>query len=81
MRAISDHYGLKTAIKLSINAGVDVLLFSNNLVPEDESGARNIHLIIRSLINEGSVGEDRIRESYQRIIRLKNRYSLHVTPE
>lgn len=81
MRAISDHYGLKTAIKLSINAGVDVLLFSNNLAPEDESGARNIHLIIRSLINEGSVGEDRIRESYQRIIRLKNRYSLHVTPE
>ena len=81
MRAISDHFGLKTAIKLSINAGVDVLLFSNNLAPDDESGARNIHRIIRSLVNEGSVGEDRIKESYQRIVRLKKTYSLNFTLE
>ena len=81
MRAISDHLGLKTAIKLSINAGVDVLLFSNNLAPDDESGARNIHRIIRSLVNEGSVGEDRIKESYQRIVRLKETYSLNFTLE
>ncbi len=79
MRAISDHYGLKTAIKRCINAGVDVLLFSNNLAPEDESGARNIHRIIRSLVNDGLVDEDRVRESYQRIVRLKSEQSTSKT--
>ncbi len=74
MRAISDHYGLKNALSLSINAGLDVLLFSNNITKSNDSESVRIHRLIRELVVEEDISVDRIRESYNRIMTLKRKY-------
>ncbi|MFN3405616.1 MAG: glycoside hydrolase family 3 protein [Cytophagaceae bacterium] len=71
MHAISKHYGIESAVKLSILAGVDVVLFGNNVNANDRITATEIHNIIKKLVISGEIPEARINESYQRIIRLK----------
>jgi len=70
MGAISKHYGIKEAIALSLNAGVDILLFGNNLV-YDKNIAKKAHDIIMNLIEEGKVSISRINESVGRVLSLK----------
>ncbi|MDR4987461.1 MAG: glycoside hydrolase family 3 protein [Bacteroidales bacterium] len=72
MGAITDHYGLEEAIFRSIDAGVDILIFANNLV-YDELIALKATGIILDLISEGYLTESRIEESYQRIMTLKEK--------
>ncbi len=71
MKAISDFYGLETAIELAINAGVDIIMFANN-ISYDENIASKAISIIKQLINEGKISKERIDESYNRIMKLKN---------
>ena len=71
MKAISSEYGLKQSIEMSINAGVDVLLFSGNIPGVIPNGAADIVNIIRDLIKEGKISKERINESYRRIIKMK----------
>ena len=71
MSAISDNYGLETAIELAINAGVDILLFSNNSTTFDPEIAHKAVEIIYKLVKDGKISEDRIDESNQRIQALK----------
>ena len=73
MFAISKNYGLENAIKLSINAGVDVLLFGNQVNPQDKISASQVHLIIKKLVKSGDISKDRINESYARIMKLKGK--------
>lgn len=73
MNAISKNYGLENAIKLSINAGVDILLFGNNVHLEDRISPTQIHAIIKNLIRSGEIKESRIEESFRRIMALKNK--------
>lgn len=72
MGAIAKNFGFKEAIALAINAGVDVLVFSNN-APEgyDPLLAQKALNAILELVNEGVITEKRIEKSYQRIMRLK----------
>lgn len=72
MGAITDEYGLEEAIYRSIDAGVDILIFANNLV-YDEMIAVTARDIILDLIEQELLSEARIRESYQRIMELKQR--------
>lgn len=71
MKAISAEYELKDAISRSINAGVDVLLFSGRREGVAFNDATDIVNIILQLIKEGKITEQRINESYQRIITMK----------
>ncbi|MFO7722032.1 MAG: glycoside hydrolase family 3 protein [Bacteroidales bacterium] len=71
MHAITKHYGLEQSIKLALLAGVDILLFSNNIPGSKEHQATVVHKIIRDLVDTGVVTEARIRESYERITRTK----------
>jgi beta-N-acetylhexosaminidase len=73
MHAISKYYGLEQAIRLSILAGVDVLVFGNNVSGSDRVTASRIHSIIKQMIISGQIPESRIDESYQRIIALKKK--------
>ncbi|ADN36290.1 glycoside hydrolase family 3 domain protein [Methanolacinia petrolearia DSM 11571] len=73
MGAISDNYGIKEALNLSINAGCDIILFANNIV-YDERIAENATGLIKELVLDGEIPEERINESYERIIRLKMKY-------
>lgn len=76
MKAIRTQYGLKETIKLSIQAGVDMLSFANNSIFDADIAAK-AHQIIKELIEEGSISEDRIDESYQRIMKLKRVYLIN----
>jgi beta-N-acetylhexosaminidase len=73
MYAISKNYGLENAIKLSINAGVDVVMFANNVDANDQRSASDIFNLIKKLVERGDISEERISEAYQRIMALKNK--------
>ncbi|TYP92546.1 beta-N-acetylhexosaminidase [Fodinibius salinus] len=72
MGAIRKEYGLKTTIKQTLQAGVDMLVFSNNSIYDPEIVPK-AHRIIKQLIDEGVISEKRIDKSYQRIMKLKNK--------
>lgn len=71
MKAISNEYSLKEAIEKSINAGVDVLLFSGNIPGKSATTATTLVDIIKSLLMEGKVSRERVDQSYQRILKMK----------
>ena len=73
MKAIADRYGLETSVQLAIEAGVDLLLFGNN-TSYDPAIASKAAEIIRSLLQKRIITPERIDQSYQRIMVLKNRY-------
>ncbi len=72
MRAISDYYGLETAIEMSIKAGVDILIFANNSVFDPDIVNKAV-LIIHKLIADGKISKERLHESFERIKKLKMR--------
>jgi beta-N-acetylhexosaminidase len=71
MKAVSDEYGLKEAIEKTINAGVDVLLFSGNIPGVTSNGASTLVDLVLELVREGKVSPKRINESYKRILKMK----------
>jgi len=72
MKAISDYYGFEDAIIKAINAGCDLLLFSNNASEFDERIAYKIKDIIFQAIKDGKISKERIIESSNRIYSLKH---------
>ena len=67
MKAISKHYTLKETVTLAINAGVDILLFGNQL------GNQDIDELVNTIYGEvkaGAISEQRILESNKRIQKL-----------
>ena len=76
MKALTSHYELSTSIQFAINAGVDILIFSNNSNSNfDQDIARKVFLIIKKLIKDGKVSKKRIDDSYQRILKLKQTFN------
>ncbi len=75
MHAITKHYGLEEAIKLAILAGVDVMTFSNNISGSEERTVDKVHGIIKKLVQNGTISEARIDQSYDRIMMLKNSFA------
>ncbi len=70
MNAITDHYSLEDTVRLAIKSGADILLFGNNLVYQPYI-AKKVIAIINKLIKKGVISQDRINESYNRIITVK----------
>lgn len=70
MRAIEDAHSPEEAIQLAVEAGVDIVLLGNNL-RHDALTARKAHAVLVELVQSGTVAESRVRESYERIMRLK----------
>lgn len=73
MRAISSNYNLDRIVTLSINSGVDMLLFANQLAVQD------IDSLIDVILNEvknGNISMKRIEESNARIEQLHKTYKL-----
>jgi beta-N-acetylhexosaminidase len=73
MGAIHDNYGLEESLYLSINAGCDIFLFANNLVYDEDIAEKAVG-IVKDLVAEGKISEERIDESCTRILRLKMQY-------
>jgi beta-N-acetylhexosaminidase len=76
MKAISSFYGLETAIKMALLAGIDILVFPNNSTFQEDIAARTI-TIIKNYVSRGIISENRINESYRRIMKLKERIKIH----
>ena len=71
MGAISNNYTFDKAVELAINAGNDVLLYTaNNL--NGKSLVDSVVNIVMNKISEGKITEQRIDESYKRIIMKKS---------
>jgi beta-N-acetylhexosaminidase len=72
MGAIRKNYDLKESITRAINAGVDLLLFGNQIgKPYD---IEMLIALIASLVEEGRVSRERILEANERIDRLKAKF-------
>jgi beta-N-acetylhexosaminidase len=73
MGAIAKHYSLRNRIKLSIKAGVDIMLFANQVNPKRAISIDKLINITRELLNSGTISENSIRDANRRINRLKAR--------
>ena len=73
MGAIKKHYGLKQSINLAINAGVDILLFANQVHPNRVVTIDKLIAITKELLKEGKISESSIKDANVRINNLKNR--------
>jgi beta-N-acetylhexosaminidase len=71
MKAISKYYGLKTAVHKAIEAGIDILVIGNNTGDFVPDIVKRVTIIIKELVEQGTLSEARINESYQRIIAVK----------
>ena len=69
MQAISDHYTLEESLRLTINAGADMVIFGNQL---GRHTATEIIDCIEHLVQSGAINLSRIEEAYQRILYLKH---------
>ena len=75
MKAISEQYDLETILELMINAGVDIFCFGNNLI-YDPNIVKKVHLIIKRLFDENKISENDLKQSYQRVIKIKSMINL-----
>ncbi len=71
MGALASRYTLEEIVTLSINSGVDMLLFGNQLASQDID---ELVAVIVSGVKKGSISLDRIKESNGRIEKLVQRY-------
>lgn len=70
MGAIVQNYTLEKGIERAVEAGIDILLFANNSSYDPEIASKAFN-ILRDLVDRGVISQDRIQESYLRIIKLK----------
>lgn len=76
MGAISENYGFEEALVKSINAGCDLLILSNNNSSYDENIAPKAADAIFKAVKEGRISEERIGQSYERIMQLKEKFGI-----
>ncbi len=71
MGAIAKQFGFEESIKMAINAGIDILIFSNNIPGASKYSTSNVHATIKKLVLKGEIKEERINESFYRIMAMK----------
>ncbi|KTC66479.1 glycosyl hydrolase family protein (plasmid) [Legionella adelaidensis] len=72
MKAIAANYGLEEALTMAINAGVDMLIFGNQ-VAEVPQNPKEIIDIIEKQVKKGKIKKERIESAYNQIIKVKTR--------
>lgn len=76
MGAITAQFRFDEAIIKAVNAGCDLLIFSNNGFEYDEDIARKAAGAIKEAVDEGKIKETRITGSYNRIRELKDKFGI-----
>ncbi|MGC9456626.1 MAG: glycoside hydrolase family 3 protein [Halothiobacillaceae bacterium] len=79
MGAIADEYGLETAIEKALNAGVDMLIFANNLEYDPDIARKAVDLI-EQMVLDGRISAHRLREAADRVCQLKSQLNLACQP-
>lgn len=75
MEGLTQFFDFKTIVERSILAGADIILVSNNLEYDPEVTPTTINHVV-NLVRTGRISEERIDQSYQRIIALKDQLAL-----
>ena len=75
MGAIRKNYSLREIVVASINAGVNILMFSNNIETNDDRIALKIKNIIKEELALGNIQIQDIENSYKKISKLKRKLS------
>jgi beta-N-acetylhexosaminidase len=73
MGAIVSAYSFDVAIEKAINAGIDMLVLSNNGKSYEAQVASKAVAIIYSLVQKGRISEARVNEAYGRVVAVKSR--------
>ena len=76
MGAIRKNYSLREIIVNSINSGVNILLFSNNIEGKDKNLPAKIKKIIKDEIQLGNIKIEDIDNSYKKIINFKRNLNI-----
>ena len=72
MNAVNELFDFQTILKQSIEAGVDILVFGNNLKYDEQIPERAVATIVK-MVEAGQISYERIKVSYDRIIASKER--------
>lgn len=72
MRAIAEHYTFEKSIVKSIQAGVDILLFSSYFY-NNSNVPKVVHSVINEAIKKGEITTQMIERSYNRVVKLKSK--------
>ena len=78
MQAITGEYGFEQAAVLAIQAGADLLAYGNNLVYDPDVAQRAI-AALTAAVAKSELTEERIVESYRRILHLKDKFQAPVS--
>lgn len=76
MGAVKNEYGLKERVVESVNAGCDVLSFSNNVDQYDPEIAWKVRDIIYEAVKDGEIPQERVLESSEKIYTLKQIFDI-----
>jgi len=79
MGAIVEAFSPEEATVRAIQAGTDIVIFSNIERGDPDFGAR-IHRALVEAVCDGRLGEARIEEAYRRIVRLKEQLKTSTLP-
>ena len=73
MKAITAQYGFAEAVVQAVQAGADMLTFGNNLEYDPDVAVHAIAILMQA-VAAGVISEQRIDESYERILALKGKW-------
>jgi beta-N-acetylhexosaminidase len=76
MGAVSDDYSFEERVIKAVNAGTDLLVFSNISARDAELGSR-IHAVIADAVRDGRISRSRVEQAYGKIKALKQRLAEH----
>ncbi len=76
MGAVANSYSIEDRIIKAINAGTDIIVFSNVSGHDPDLGAK-IHAIIADAVRDGRIPRLRIEQAYGKIRLLKRRLAQH----
>ncbi|MFO8029259.1 MAG: glycoside hydrolase family 3 N-terminal domain-containing protein [Cyclonatronaceae bacterium] len=73
MRAIQNHYGFFESVKMAINAGMDILLYSANTYDGDPLVPQIVDFV-EGQVDAGIIERQTIEDSYARIMQMKDEH-------
>ena len=76
MGAVSDDYSFEERVIKAVNAGTDLLVFSNVSGRDPELGPK-IHAVIADAVRDGRISRARVEQAYGKIKSLKRRLAEH----
>jgi beta-N-acetylhexosaminidase len=72
MGAVSDAYSIEERVVKAVNAGTDLVVFSN-VSSHDPALGTKLHGIIADAVRDGRIPQSRIEKAYGKLLLLKRR--------